>query len=286
MPRSTLVSPFSASAWVVAALVGALLLASFDLPRIAYASTGGVTGPSSNTGGSPPQSAWVTFNLGDRTLKHGMHGSDVRQLQATLEKQGYELAVSGRFDHRTQGQVRRFQRARGLTADGIVGRFTVAALLHKQGRESITSSGWAFPLAPLSRVLPPDTWEPDQGVDIATVGAACGQDVVEVAVEAGTIVKEGISGFGPDAPILRIDRGPYEGRYAYYGHASPALVPVGAHVSRGQPIAEVGCGRVGRSSGPHLEIGISAPGGPPCCPKWGETAPVITRIMRSLFAAG
>jgi peptidoglycan hydrolase-like protein with peptidoglycan-binding domain len=230
-----------------------------------------------------------------RTLRKGTTGADVKTLQTWLSEVGYPMSVDGDFGPLTLAAVKQFQQTHRLSpVTGVVGRRTAAALLAtvksaaksgvlKSTGTGTSSSGLVFPLKPLSRVLPPSDWTLDQGIDIATVGGACGSKVQEVAMTSGTIVQEGIDGFGPDAPVLHVSSGPYAGRYIYYGHAAPALVSVGAHVTAGQPIAEVGCGDVGISSGPHIEIGIGASGGPPCCPGYQETSPAWYKVVLNLY---
>jgi peptidoglycan hydrolase-like protein with peptidoglycan-binding domain len=59
-------------------------------------------------------------HLGDRVLRMGMHGHDVRVLQAYLSFAGYGTMVDGAFGPETEQSVMAFEQAQGNTADGIV----------------------------------------------------------------------------------------------------------------------------------------------------------------------
>ena len=67
-------------------------------------------------------------HLGDRALRAGAAGKDVRELQKALRKAGFAVKVDGHFGPSTVRAVKRFQRAASLTPSGTVGRKTVAAL--------------------------------------------------------------------------------------------------------------------------------------------------------------
>ena len=62
-------------------------------------------------------------------LRQGSRGQDVKAVQTKLRRWGYyEGAVDGIYGPQTKAAVVRFQRKNGLTADGVVGKQTFAAL--------------------------------------------------------------------------------------------------------------------------------------------------------------
>ncbi|MEV4843452.1 peptidoglycan-binding protein [Micromonospora matsumotoense] len=72
--------------------------------------------------------AATAARLGDRVLRAGSRGGDVRELQTLANGLGARLTVDGVFGPATTAWVRSFQSARDLTPDAVVGTRTVAAL--------------------------------------------------------------------------------------------------------------------------------------------------------------
>jgi len=78
-----------------------------------------------DSGGAPvpaPAQPAAQAQLGERVLREGSEGPDVRTLQSILDARGYgELKTSGTFDPATTAAVRGFQQEAGLQTDGVVG---------------------------------------------------------------------------------------------------------------------------------------------------------------------
>lgn len=187
--------------------------------------------------------------------------------------------LARRFTRTTQVGIR-FPGAKGLAASPLA----IATVTVKAARATV--SGFVFPFENPRLAESSGNWSQDQGIDLAARGYACGASAILVAVGDGVVIQEGISGFGPTAPVIRMSSGPFKGRNVYYGHTGHVYVPVGAHVRAGQRLAQIGCGSVGYSSAPHLEIGVGVIGGPPCCPSMRQTSGLmLQQLLASLRAA-
>ena len=70
------------------------------------------------------------YTMEMRYLKKGCKGEDVRALQILLNGRGYSCGnVDGDFGSKTDAAVRKYQKAKGLGVDGIVGKATMGSLL-------------------------------------------------------------------------------------------------------------------------------------------------------------
>lgn len=90
------------------------------------------------------------------TLRRGDTGEAVREVQQRLADMGYDLGkwgVDGDFGAATESAVRKFQTARGLTADGIVGPATWAALEDAQRPRTYTITIHGVQQAEMEKML-------------------------------------------------------------------------------------------------------------------------------------
>ena len=84
------------------------------------------------------------------TYKRGSAGSTVTQIQTKLRSWGYYTGeADGIYGSKTEEAVRKFQQKNGLTADGMAGPATLAALGIRSGDASSQSAGDAALLARL-----------------------------------------------------------------------------------------------------------------------------------------
>jgi peptidoglycan hydrolase-like protein with peptidoglycan-binding domain len=197
-------------------------------------------------------------SLGSRVMRRGQRGWDVAALQFLLGRRGYSPGgIDGGFGANTDSAVRRFQRASGLTADGLVGSATLRAL-----RGGSSRRGTGTPTGPVRFFRPVRAPTGDgfgwrwgrmhTGLDFpAPSGTPVGAGGVGVVKFAGW----NTGGYG--YLIVISHRLGYE---SWYAHLSGVYVSAGQSVVGGTRIGAVGS--TGHSTGPHLHFEVRHNGTP------------------------
>ncbi|MEO0811596.1 MAG: peptidoglycan-binding protein, partial [Myxococcota bacterium] len=90
----------------------------------------------------PPETAATPGTPLEETLRVGSEGPMVELLQHQLTARGFPTGIDGDYGGGTKTQVRAFQRAHGLTADGVAGQNTWAVLFQDgPGPLDVTEAG-------------------------------------------------------------------------------------------------------------------------------------------------
>ena len=173
-------------------------------------------------------------NAGTYKVSQGVSGTDVTELQKRLKELGYLDNVTGYFGTDTDRAVREFQKANGLTVDGMVGRqtrdvlYSTNAIPKKQTTPSKTPSTQAPTKTdpPADKTQTPSTQKPNtqatSSPKLPDIDSAKAAEFIELAKQhLGKPYVLG--GKGPDVfdcsgfiyYVLRFDMG-----YDFYYHTS------------------------------------------------------------------
>lgn len=90
---------------------------------------------------TPAVAATKSSRLGDRTLRTGDKGADVKQLQKLLTAAGIKVKADGNYGPGTASAVKRFQRVANLNPTGRADRATVRALRSAVGGSAAQAEG-------------------------------------------------------------------------------------------------------------------------------------------------
>jgi peptidoglycan hydrolase-like protein with peptidoglycan-binding domain len=191
--------------------------------------------------------------LGSRVMHSGQRGWDVAALQFMLQRRGYSPGgVDGGFGPGTRNAVLSFQRAAGLTADGLVGSATLSALRHRSGGSNRTPTGPVRFYRPVPGPIgdgfgaPRENGRKHSGVDFpVSYGTPIHAGGVGVVVFAGY----NTGGYGNLVVVQH-----RLGYSTWYAHMSRIASYAGAHVDGRSLLGYVGS--TGHSTGPHLHFEV------------------------------
>jgi peptidoglycan hydrolase-like protein with peptidoglycan-binding domain len=194
--------------------------------------------------------------FGSRTMKRGDRGWDVAAMQYILARRGYPPgAIDAVFGPMTDTALRNFQRAFGLSGDGLAGPMTISAL--RRGRASRGAPGGTTPVSGPVRLLRPVPGPIGDRFGAPRKGKRT-HTGIDFPVAYGTRV--GAAGVGV-TEFAGWNRGGYGnlvvirhrlGYTTWYAHLSQITTWVGENVTGGTRIGYVGS--TGHATGPHLHF--------------------------------
>jgi peptidoglycan hydrolase-like protein with peptidoglycan-binding domain len=191
--------------------------------------------------------------FGSRTMQRGDRGWDVAAMQYLLARRGYPPgAIDAVFGPATDTSVRNFQRALGLSVDGLAGPATIAGLRHGSASRGTTpvANGPVRLLRPVTGPIgdlfgaPRAGGRSHTGIDFPVAsGTRVGAAGVGVTEFAGW----NTGGYG-NLVVVRHRLG----YTTWYAHLSSITTWVGEQVTGGTRLGYVGS--TGNSTGPHLHF--------------------------------